>query len=142
MSQAAVSAVDVADPAPSVTCSPASGTPVTPGQVITVSCTASDASGNQSAATFTATVLTYAHVLERMAQHVESLNLNPGITVSLVYKLRGAARGTSFCAHVWALQFEIRALRGKKIPADEADRMAHELSRMFWASGCSFAPGK
>jgi hypothetical protein len=51
----AVSASDAADPAPSLSCTPASGSlfPLGP---TTVDCTATDGSGNQSAASFTVTV--------------------------------------------------------------------------------------
>ena len=48
-------ATDLADPAPTVGCLPASGSTIPVGTT-TVTCTATDASGNHSSATFTATV--------------------------------------------------------------------------------------
>jgi hypothetical protein len=48
-------ASDVADPAPTVGCLPASGSTIPVGAT-TVTCTATDASGNQSSASFVATV--------------------------------------------------------------------------------------
>ena len=48
-------ASDLADPAPVVSCSPASGSLFAPG-ITTVTCTATDSAGNSSAVTFTVTV--------------------------------------------------------------------------------------
>ena len=50
----APSATDVADPSPTVTCTPASGSKIPVGTT-TITCTAQDATGNHASATFTAT---------------------------------------------------------------------------------------
>ncbi len=64
LSYAAPTATDVVDPTPSVTCDPASGTPVGLG-VTTVTCTATDASGNPTSGTFDVDVrYVPAHVAE------------------------------------------------------------------------------
>ena len=55
LAYAAPTATDVVDPAPGVSCAPASGTPVGPGTT-TVTCTATDASGKSSSDSFDVTV--------------------------------------------------------------------------------------
>ena len=82
----APTATDAADPAPTVACSPASGSTFPVGRT-TVTCTAQDATGNHSSATFDVTVTYVAPVVwtavwgEPVATNGSTFVANPGRTV-------------------------------------------------------------
>jgi hypothetical protein len=84
-----VTATDAVDPAPTVSCSPASGSTFPIGTT-TVSCTASDASGNTSSGSFRVTVLGAKEQLNRLAAQVLAAStLPPTVRAQLLAALAG-----------------------------------------------------
>ena len=77
-----VSATDRVDPAPIVTCTPASGALFPIGET-TVTCTATDASGNVATASFVAHVRGAAEQLTLLRRRSASLGLRPLVARSL-----------------------------------------------------------
>src|SRR5205814_7655636 len=77
----AVTATDNADPSPSVTCAPRSGSlfPINAvGTFTLVSCTATDASGNAATGSFTVHVNGAAAQLQDLADLIDGFNLKKG----------------------------------------------------------------
>ena len=84
------SATDNVDPSPSVACSPTSGSQFALGDT-TVSCTATDASGNSAIASFTVTVTLTAQAFDGFVDIIKSLGLQSGIENSLIVKIDSAS---------------------------------------------------
>ena len=122
-----VSATDTVDPAPIVTCTPASGALFPIGET-TVTCTATDASGNVATASFVVHVRGAAEQLTLLRTQVSSLGLRPLVARSLDLELR-VAQGALACgqpklasAALGVFVAEVRVLPAKVIaPADAAD---------------------
>jgi hypothetical protein len=89
----APSATDVADEAPVVDCTPASGSQFPPGAT-TVSCTATDASGNQSTSTFSVTVLfDMGPFLPPVGKGKTAYSMKAGSTLPLKWQVRDGSGG-------------------------------------------------
>lgn len=139
-----VTASDAVDPAPVLACAPASGTmfPIT---TTTVTCTATDASGNAATASFSVTVRGADAQLGSLAELVESLNLKHGIENSLDAKLsaataalnaaRAGARGTA-CSLLGAFANEVKAQTGKAITPADAAALLGAAARIGAVLGC------
>jgi HYR domain len=143
-----VLATDIVDPSPSVACVPPVGSTVTPGQSVPVSCTATDARGNSAMVSFTVTVLSLDALVELIARDVETLNLELGLTKSLVTSLRLAAsalRGHTSnpqlalpaCGHLAAFEREMIAQAGKAVPANDAQQLIERALRVWRWVGCA-----
>ena len=131
-------ATDDSDPAPAVACAPASGTTFAIG-VTTVSCTATDAAGNEAEASFSVTVKGAATQIDDLRDQIESLNLKQGIENSLDAKLRAiqealdaAAAGdvATACNKLDSFINEVRAQSGKAIAAADADALIADANRI------------
>ena len=126
----------------SVTSSPASGSAFAIGDT-TVTCTATDAAGNQAACAFTVHVKGAAEQINGLIVLAPSLGLQPGTANSLVVKLQGAAsaldRGNTeaACGSLGAFLNEVNAQTGKKLTAAQADLLMAEATRIRAVIGCN-----
>jgi probable HAF family extracellular repeat protein len=115
-----VTARDDVDPDPSVVCTPASGRLFPIGDT-TVTCTATDASGNVSTAAFGVHVRGAAEQTARLADAVSTLPIAGGLATSLGAKLHETATSQRLNAFV----HEVDAQDGKGLlPADAASLRA------------------
>lgn len=140
----AVYATDAVDPAPVLTCTPPSGATFPIGTT-TVTCTATDASGNAAAASFIVTVRGADAQLGSLADLVASLNLRKGIENSLDAKLaaamaaldaaRAGAIGTA-CNQLGAFVNEVNAQTGKAITSADAAALLELATRIRAVLGC------
>ena len=139
-----VTARDDQDPAPVVTCEPASGSMFAIGST-SVSCAARDASGNQASATFTILVKGVSAQVTDLVGLVKSFNLKQGIENSLDAKLAnaqaalGAANAgdrPTACNQLGAFINETQAQSGKALTVDEANQLLAEASRVRHVLGC------
>jgi len=116
---------DIADPNPIVECTPPSGS-VFPLGTTTVTCTATDASGNQSSDSFDVTVQVSAATFDGFAVKVESMNLQKGIENSLVSKIDAAAKSfdkgktKTLINQLEAFVNEVNAQDKKKLSEEQA----------------------
>jgi hypothetical protein len=135
----AATAKDNVDPHPSVVCAPASGS-VFPIGTTTVSCTAKDASGNQSHGTFTVHVEGAGEQLADLLQEIVQKKLGSGF--SLPTELRAAieafvpAHPKTSCLVLAVLRLDVLVQSGKKIPAADAAAIAADLARIETVLGC------
>ena len=125
----------------SVTSSPASGSTFAIGDT-TVSCTATDAAGNQPACTFTVHVKGAAEQINSLIVQVKSLGLQSGTANSLAVKLQAAARALdggniqAACGSLGAFLNEMNAQEGKKLTAAQAGSLNDEATRIRAVLGC------
>ena len=132
-----VTASDDTDPNPTVLCDPPSGSPFPIGTA-GVSCTATDASGNQATASFQVHVLGAAEQLTDLYEAV--LGVGPG--KSLADKVRQAQayltaqQLTDACAKLDSFIREVRAQSGKKVPDALAPSLIERASRIKNVIGC------
>ena len=119
-------ATDDVDPAPTVECVPPSGS-VFPIGTTTVSCTATDASGNESIEkTFDVTVQVTSSTFDGFVAKIESLGIQKGIENSLTSKINAAVKsfekGKTDTAinQLEAFINEVDAQDGKKLDSDTA----------------------
>lgn len=140
-----VSAVDDTDPAPGVSCSPASGTSFPIG-ITTVQCTATDAAGNAAAASFTVTVRGAVDQLNDLIARVQDLNAKQGIVNSLDAKLQAAREAldaaragdaSSACGKLEAFSNEVRAQSGQAITEADAEFLIAAASRIAAVICCA-----
>lgn len=139
-----VHASDAIDPAPVLSCTPASGATFPIGTT-TVTCTATDASGNAASAIFAVTVRGASAQLGSLADLVASLNLKKGIENSLDAKLnaalaaldaaRAGAIGTA-CNQLGAFANEVNAQTGKAITSADAAALLGLAMRIRAVLGC------
>jgi hypothetical protein len=101
----AATATDALDPAPVVTCAPQSGT-VFPIGTTAVDCAATDAAGNETAATFTVHVNGAIEQVAELRDAVRSAGVPHGLETALLAKLAAAAdalgAGDDACPHLAA----------------------------------------
>ncbi len=120
-----VSATDNAEPPPTISCSPESGTVFSIGTT-TVDCTATDAADNQSTDSFDVTVQLSLSTFDGFIAKIESLGIQKGIENSLISKIDAAAKsfdkGKSKTAtnQLEAFINEVDAQDGKKLDSDTA----------------------
>lgn len=138
---AAVSAADIADLAPAISCAPAA--PFTfPIGMTTVTCTAADASGNTSApGSFVVTVKGAAEQTGDLVSDVEAAALPEGVATSLEAKLDDldSLPVSARCGRLKAFANQVEALAGISIPADTAARWIEDAERIRAVLGCATA---
>ena len=125
----------------SLTCSPESGTTFPVG-TSSVTCVASDPSGNRASATFHVTVLSVQAQISNLETSVTSLALSTGTTTSLLAKLNGALAAANAgdvataCASLQDFINETQAQAGKKISISDANTLSAAAQRMRAVLGC------
>jgi arabinogalactan endo-1,4-beta-galactosidase len=132
----------VADSSPSLACFPASGS-VFPVGTTTVTCTARDASGNTSTASFQITVKGASTQIEDLISLVQGLNLSNGLTNSLVNKLENShasldkGNTNAACNQLSSFVNEVEAKRGKELTDAQADQLVRDAARVRSVMGCT-----
>jgi Tol biopolymer transport system component len=143
------SASDGADPSPSVTCTPASGS-VFPIGTTHVACTATDHVGNAASGGFTLTVTETApgakELLTRLIQDVVSASkLPPAVKTQLIAKLQSLAAGfdpgnpaqrKAVCTTLTAFTAAVRLLSGHAIPPAQATAWIADANRIRAVLAC------
>jgi X-Pro dipeptidyl-peptidase len=137
------SATDTVDPSPTVACTPPSGSFLAIGDT-TVSCTATDASGNTSAPkTFTVHVRGASEELTNLEALVHSFGLAPALEANLEGWLTQAetllGRGKSACTQYdWFIKQVIQYVAGTapKLTVAQGRALAAAASALEGASGC------
>ena len=135
------SARDIAAGAVPVSCRPASGGTFPIGTT-TVTCTASDPSGNTSGGAFAVTVVSAPTQIANLASSVTSLGLQSGIATSLTVKLNAALAAATAgdlvtaCSKLQDFINETRAQAGKKISQSNATALIAEAQRIRAVLGC------
>ena len=134
----AATATDAIDPAPTVQCDPASGT-VFPIGTTTVTCTATDASGNAATDTFTVHVKDAAEQLADLAAAVKGVGPGKSLvaTVDFARLLLALGQPQAACLTLTAFNLEVRAQSGKKIPAPQASALIADAKRIKNVLGCT-----
>ncbi len=136
-----VTATDNVDPSPVVVCAPPSGSTFPIGAT-TVTCTATDASGNSATASFVVIVTGASSQLGDLVSLVNGLGLQPGIATSLTAKLQTALAAANAgdlaraCNLLDAFINEVQAQSGKKLTAAEAAQLIAEATRIKAVLGC------
>jgi len=123
-----VSASDILDPAPVITCAPPSGSTLPIGTT-TVTCTATDRAGNSTLKTFTVTVINVPGAvtqLNALITKVNGLSIQSGYKSSLVGKLNtaksalAAGNVAGACAALNDFIQDVTSQSGKKLTAAQA----------------------
>jgi chitodextrinase len=137
--QFAASAVDNHDPGPTVSCTPEPGTLLAIG-VHTVTCTASDASGNVSPeATFVVTVRGGSDQIDSLMGTIAEWDLPTGLKRSLQAKLNAAMKATAAqtsCHVMGAFVHEVSAQAGKGLTAERAARLTTAAAQITAVLDC------
>ena len=135
-----VTATDNVDPNPTVSCAPPSGSLFSIGTT-RVTCSAADASGNRTTATFLVRVVGPEALLKAILSDVVAGRLGPG--QSLASKLRAAIaaleRGAGAnppCGVLGALIHEVRAQSGKHLTARQAMDLITRVDAVRRSLGC------
>jgi hypothetical protein len=133
-----VTASDDTDPAPTVTCQPPSGSTFPLGPT-TVTCTATDASGNSATGSFTITVKGAAEQLADLATAVKAVgpgtSLADKIAEAQAYLASGQAGAA--CSTLGAFNDEVQAQSGKTIPAGQATALIADANRIKNVLSCA-----
>ena len=135
-----VSATDDMDPNPVVICSPPSGS-VFPLLASTVSCTATDATGNTATGTFQVVVLDARQQLQETIDLIATYQLTR-LGTSLSDKLQLASGYIvvgnigQACGVLTGFLNEVRAQRGKALTVDQATELTMRVSRIRNVIGC------
>jgi len=122
-------------------CNPASGTTFPIGST-SVTCVASDPSGNRASATFHVTVLSAQAQISNLETSVTNLALSTGTTTSLLAKLNGALAAANAgdvataCASLQDFINQTRAQAGKKIAISDANTLSVAAQRIRAVLGC------
>jgi len=137
-----VTVTDGTDPAPSWSCVPASGS-VFPIGDTTVTCTATDASGNSASAAFVVRVSGAAEQLAALRTEVAGLGLRPLVAATLDLELRAAqaalaaGRPKLACAALDLFTIEVRLIRPPAMPAADAADLISTAARIRAVIGCA-----
>jgi uncharacterized delta-60 repeat protein len=132
-------ATDDTDPTPVVACTPSSGSTFAIGTTI-VTCTATDAAGNEASATFTVHVKDAREQLDAMIVLISADGLGPGS--SLAKELQSAraallaANQSATCRILSAFAYDVRAIAGKSLTADQATELMTAATRIRAVLGC------
>ena len=125
-------------PGPDGRVHPPSGTLFAVGTT-TVTCTATDASGNAATGTFTVHVEDAAEQLADLAAAVRGVG--PGkslvVTVDFARLLLALGQPQAACLTLTAFNLEVRAQSGKKIPAPQAGALIADAKRIKHVLGCT-----
>lgn len=141
----AATATDAVDPNPVVNCTPMSGSTFPVG-ANSVTCTATDASGNSTTANFAVTVFGAPDQIADLIALVNSFNLRQGIENSLDAKLRNvidalaAANGgdvVAACGKLGSFINEVKAQSGKALTMAQANQLIAAANRVKASLGCS-----
>jgi Tol biopolymer transport system component len=137
-----VSAADDTDPAPSVTCTPPSGSTFAIGET-TVACTATDAAGNEARATFSVHVQGASEQIDDLQQLLVIVSDIPqSMRQSLNAKLTDAEAALSdgetadACTELKAFIAQARAQSGRKLTKDLAAVLIEHATRIRQVLGC------
>jgi X-Pro dipeptidyl-peptidase len=133
------SAVDDADPNPSLDCEPASGSVFPYDETTTVTCTSADWAGNTSQATFTVTVkgpvIQLAELKAALFRQGPGTSLQDKITVAEGYLAAGDLEGA--CGMLLrGFPGELRAQLGKRLTAAEAEAFTADAARIAAVLDC------
>jgi hypothetical protein len=138
-------ASDLVDPAPVVTCTPPSGSTFASGAT-NVSCVATDAAGNVSAAqSFTVTVTERADAaaqLRDLQTYVAGLSIRNGPKVTLLLTIATARvavalqRTHAACVTLTALIHEAQLMSGRQLTPAQADAIIAAASNIGATLGC------
>jgi hypothetical protein len=122
-------ATDNADWYPAVVCEPESFEFVFPIGDTTVTCTATDESGNSSTGTFNVHVLSAAELLRQAQASLVEYGVEPTLRRSLTAELEAAARAAekgntaATCSAITDYQNHVRAQASKKLSAETAEAL-------------------
>jgi Tol biopolymer transport system component len=140
-----VSAKDAVDSSPSIGCSPASGSTFPIGQT-TVSCTATDASGNSSSGSFTVKVKGAREQLADLIQKVVNASqLSPAAKTLLIGKLNqllasfdpsNATQRQAVCLALQVFKAAVQLQAGKTITQAQAAEWIADANRIRAVLGC------
>lgn len=132
-----VTATDDVDPNPTVTCTPASGSPFPIGNT-TVTCTATDKAANTGRASFSVTVRGAAEQLAELRADVHGVgtgeSLSAKVDAAQAAYSSGDERGT--CEILDAVINFVDAQAGKHIPSDTADALIADATRIRAVLDC------
>jgi hypothetical protein len=141
----AASASDNVDPSPGLSCSPASGSTFAIGQT-TVTCTATDASGNSSSGSFTVTVKGAKEQLADLIQKVVNASqLSPAAKTLLISKLNqllasfdpsNATQRQAVCLALQVFKAAAQLQAGKTITQAQATEWIADANRIRTVLGC------
>ena len=133
-------ATDLVDPAPTVVCVPPSGS-VFPIGTTAVTCTATDASGNQDTGSFDVIVLGADDQVDDLLQDVIDGGIGPG--GSMASKLEAvvdsldSGNENSACGQLNALTNQVNAQAGKQLTQAEAAELLAAIQQIQSVLGCS-----
>jgi len=136
-----VSVTDDTDPAPALSCAPASGSLFAIGDT-TVTCKATDASGNTATASFTVHVAGAAEQLAALRSHVAALKLRPLVAATLDLELRlaqttlAAGYPKLACVPLVVFETEVRVLPASTIKSADAAYLVTAADRIRAVLGC------
>jgi probable HAF family extracellular repeat protein len=133
----AASAVDDVDGVVAVDCSPPSGSTFTIGTT-QVTCTASDAAGNNATASFEVHVKDAAEQIDDLIARVEGLRRGTSLTDKLAAAKAALALGnrTTACEKLDGFANEAEAQSGKKLTAAQAAELTASANRIRAVLGC------
>jgi hypothetical protein len=131
-------ATDDQDGALTPTCEPASWTTFPIGAT-TVTCTATDATGNTGSASFEVTVRGAADQLVDLSAAVEGVGPGESLAhkVAAIQSAVTTGRTATACGGLTAFINQVRAQSGKKIPSAQASRLIGDDRRIQAVLGCS-----
>ena len=134
----AATATDTVDSSPAVDCVPPSGTMFVVGTT-TVSCTATDRSGNSAHGSFTIKVKSGGEQLADLAAAVKGVGPGKSLeaTVEVAQWFMAHGQPQLACMTLTAFQLEVRAQSGKKIPAAQATTLIADARRIRSVLGCT-----
>lgn len=137
-----VTATDLVDPNPAVTCSTATGMVLPVGSWI-ISCSATDAAGNASGIqNFTVVVEGAGAQLEDLRDDVAGMSLPRFTKTPLLVKVDAARVALAFgetefaCDSLQSLINQSNAQRGKKLTIEQADRIIADATQIRAVIGC------
>ncbi|WP_354147707.1 HYR domain-containing protein [Arthrobacter sp. 754] len=135
-------ATDTADPNPTVSCEPASGATF-PIRATTVSCTATDAAGNQATGSFTITVIGAAGQLEDLKALIIAYPLKATVEASLLSKITGtqdavaAGKTGSACSKLADFLGQVADFQAaRRVTAAQATELTADGTRIRAVLGC------
>jgi Bacterial Ig-like domain (group 1)/HYR domain len=134
---------DNADWYPTVVCEPESFEFVFPIGDTTVTCTATDDSGNSSTGSFNVHVLSAAELLRQAQTSLAEYGIDAGLRRSLTAELDAAARAAErgddeeACSMISDYQGHVRAQSGKKLSAETAENLLLNADHIRRVLACS-----
>jgi len=138
----AAAATDDTDPSPTLSCAPPSGGTFPIGST-TVTCTATDAAGNQATGSFTVTVVGAAGQLEDLEALIVAYPLKPTVEASLLNKVTGAqdalaaGKTSAACSKLADFLNQVADFRSaRKLTAAQATELTADATRIRTVLGC------